>query len=84
MIDNSKEYILCAACFTNEQIVAGYRHDDAIKGSIERFYNPGVQGFLTSKNRFVNRVQAAEIAFKAGQIISYNKNEPCLISEDLY
>ena len=40
-----------------------------------------VQGFLTNKNRFVERVEGAEIAFKAKQISEIKKR---LFSEDLY
>jgi hypothetical protein len=40
-----------------------------------------VQGFLTSDDRFVNRKEAGQIAFDAGQI---NKLKNCLFSEDLY
>jgi len=47
-----------------------------------------VQGFLTNKNRFVNRREAYDIAFKANQIIGPNKghatNSIGLTSEDLY
>lgn len=39
------------------------------------------QGFLTSKDRFVDRKEAGEISLKAGQIS--DKND-CLFSEDLY
>ncbi len=39
------------------------------------------QGFLTSKNRFVRRGEAAEIAFAAGQV---NEKVLTLYSEDLY
>jgi hypothetical protein len=39
------------------------------------------QGFLTSKNRFVGREEAAIIAFDAGQI---DKEKKVLYSEDLY
>jgi hypothetical protein len=40
-----------------------------------------IQGFLTSKNNFLNRKEAATLAFEVGQI-----NEPTtqLFSEDLY
>jgi len=41
------------------------------------------QGFLTTTGRFVNRVEAYEIAYRANQIISENKG-PQLYSEDLY
>lgn len=39
------------------------------------------QGFVTSKDRFVNRKEGAAIAFAAGQI---SKPNDCLFSEDLY
>ena len=39
------------------------------------------QGFLTSKGRYVNRREAAEIAFKAGQTETLRES---LMSEDLY
>lgn len=40
-----------------------------------------VQGFLTNKNRFVDREEGAIIAFDAGQI---EKEKETLYSEDLY
>lgn len=40
-----------------------------------------IQGFLTSKNRFVGRDLAGTIAFLAGQI---KEKTDCLFSEDLY
>lgn len=40
-----------------------------------------VQGFLTSKNRFVDRIEGAEIAFKANQTEILLER---LHSEDLY
>lgn len=39
------------------------------------------QGFVTSKDRFVDRKEAGEIAFKAGQI---EKITNLLMSEDIY
>jgi len=67
-------------------VVTGYRHCDIIDmyyvltGKISN--NPDdVQGFLTSKKRFVDRKEAAEIAAKAGQTHIGNKG---LFSEDLY
>lgn len=42
------------------------------------------QGFLTSKNRFVNRKEAAIIAIACGQIIKTEYEEGVLFSEDLY
>jgi hypothetical protein len=44
------------------------------------------QGFLTSKNRFVERIEAAEIAVRQGQVQSDLLINPLigLFSEDLY
>jgi hypothetical protein len=44
------------------------------------------QGFLTSKNRFVERIEAAEIAAKQGQVQIDSLINPMvgLFSEDLY
>ena len=39
------------------------------------------QGFLTNKNRFVDREEAAQIAFDSGQIVQHTIT---LYSEDLY
>jgi hypothetical protein len=40
-----------------------------------------IQGFLTSDDRFVDRKEAGEIAFKAGQTECLRD---CLFSENLY
>jgi len=42
------------------------------------------QGFLTNKNRFVDRTEAKEIALKADQIIDLKKLKSMLFSEDIY
>src|ERR1035437_1031479 len=42
------------------------------------------QGFLTSKNRFVNRKEAAIIAIACGQIDKLEYSDDTLYSEDLY
>lgn len=81
MIDNTKEYILCAAVKRLDGgFDCGYRHNDvyekAFKKDIEEiygidFYND--MGFLTSKGRFVGRREAYKIALECGQI---NKRDP--------
>jgi len=53
------------------------RHDTII--SVKR----EVQGFLTSRNRFLNRKEAWKFALEVGQIES-DKEEDELFSEDLY
>lgn len=93
MIDNSKEYVLCAAYwykiedeklsprgFIAQNISTGivigqFRHCNVIHNfrkatgirtcEAEVDY---VDGFLTSKGNFVDRIQASEIAYNAGQI----------------
>lgn len=40
------------------------------------------QGFMTNMGRFVNRTEAAEIAFNCGQITDDEK--VCLFSEDIF
>lgn len=84
---NKKEYILCAAIklFVSNSIVCGHRHSDCIQlfCSITGYKITSLdeQGFLTSKNRFVDRREAARIAFEAGQVAELSD---CLISEELY
>ena len=84
-MNNKKEYILCAAISFDDTIIAGYRHDKcfAILKTFLGAYKPKniTQGFLTSKNRFVDRYEANKIAINAKQI----KNKlDWLVSEDLY
>lgn len=73
-------------------VVCGWRHGNCITILNAIFPNreyilknkddkTTIQGFLTSDNRFVDRVEGGKIAFKAGQtfkLIDY------LFSEDLY
>jgi len=72
--------------------MCGYRHPDII-GQCSKLLNKRQaqmgeyeQGFLTSKNRFVGRNEAAKIAQNAGQINWSDVDwETCkLYSEDLY
>ena len=77
------EYILCSAikrikpretiCNYHQNdihlIELGFRHHDIlIRFRDEVSQDPADQGFYTSKGRFVNRIEAYEIALKAGQI----------------
>lgn len=43
-----------------------------------------IQGFLTNKNRFVDREEAAKIALAAQQIDCLQYSKTKLYSEDLY
>jgi hypothetical protein len=49
--------------------------------SVESICGEHVQGFLTSKNRFLDRQEAAKIAVGAGQC---KESITYLFSEDLY
>lgn len=70
-------------------VVCGLRHGHCIhtfvaltsKRSVIPECGEYVQGFITNKDRFVDRKEADEIAFKAGQI---DKPDGCLFSEDIY
>jgi hypothetical protein len=69
-------------------VMCGYRHcsihgqfGKTVKERQEQQLFEQEQGFLTSKNRFVDRIEGAKIAYKAGQIPQEKKK---LYSEDLY
>ncbi len=70
-------------------VFSGWRHGNciyqmvAVTGlrSCPSESGPEVQGFLTNKNRFVDREEAAQIAYEAGQT---DKLLVRLFSEDLY
>lgn len=78
-MDNTKEYIICAAWKRNTQypdmsgdlskIEIGLRHGDIfVKFAEDLSLEDGAMGFFTSKGRFVSRVEASQVAFEAGQI----------------
>lgn len=68
-------------------VIMGGRHSNAFATlaalgiSREDYEFPPHQGFITSKNRFLNRAESAKIAFAAGQT---DENMKYLVSEDLY
>lgn len=83
-MDNSKEYILCAAIRRKEprksdgvpyyksdilDVELGYRHHDIYQRfEGELSMEAKDQGFYTSHNRFVGRQEAMKIAYEAGQV----------------
>ena len=95
-----KEIVICSAIRWNGKIWRGHRHGDAMqvmrdelswnmtrkemtKESLNMFED---QGFITSKNRFVNREEGRILQEKAG-IKSADKDgyrDNTLFSEDLY
>jgi hypothetical protein len=92
-----KEFIICAAIKHGDtgKIYYGHRHNHCLEASngelswklnrqeickIER-----IQGFITSKNRFVDRKEALIIALENNQIIDKKEIRGTeLYSEDLY
>jgi len=86
------EYILCSAIKFNGQIISGFRHKDCweiidlIQPDHDQLHSCG---FLTSKNRFVNRKEGWKIA-KANNQIKYGLkasdfgDNSILTSENLY
>ena len=89
---NKPEFILCSAINYNEIIISGYRRSDCINFAIKYIAqnvtrDNSICGFLTSKNRFVGRNEAFEIAKRENQIwhkLHDGVDENILISEDLY
>jgi hypothetical protein len=71
-------------------VLCGHRHHNVIQIGAElaglRLKERDVQGFITSKNRFVDRKEAYIIAIKSGQIQSPSAEDELkdLYSEDLY
>lgn len=63
------------------RMALGYRHADIIYKYADCIDQSDTGGFITSKGRYVNRREAAEIAYNAGQI---NEKKSFLYSEDLY
>jgi len=72
--------IKCAAIECSGIIFTGRSHADIYneqpKGSLDK----GKQGFVTKCGKFVDRKEAAKIAFEAGQT---KKQETILMSEDI-
>ena len=86
------EYILCSAVSYQGEVFTGYRCGDAIKVLLRIYIDPKpsdiIQGFMTSKGRFVDRTEAYYIAEKNNQIkfevIDFKGKTPFLMSINLY
>lgn len=75
-----------AAIIHNGVIWTGRRHHNVIQKIIDEFGREaapvkGKQGFVTECGKFLDRKEAARVAFEAGQV---SKLYPILMSEDLY
>ena len=68
-------------------VFCGHRHHNclyqmvAITGKYQHEIGEEIQGFLTSKNRFVDRREGAKIHIENGGTVEYSSQ---LFSEDLY
>lgn len=85
---SSKKYLSQPTNVETGFVVCGHRHD-ACYMLLTYLYNFNfentVAGFLTSDNRFVDRAEAADIAFNANQLLPHIKEKPFeLISEYIY
>jgi len=71
-------------------VICGYRHHNCLEMiSVMGFRDLSlksntVQGFLTNKNRFVDRVEAKKIATKSGQLLNGPIKRSELTSEDVW
>ena len=73
--------IVAAAIKTETgDILIGRSHAEIIRSQDYGVCKGGVQGFVTDDGTFVDRIEAAEIAFRAGQT---KKQEAILMSEDI-
>jgi len=83
--DDGKEYFHQPQNIKTGYVICGVRHNNCISlhSSLTGLKTnaSNVQGFVTDKNRFVDRNEGADIAFKAAQI---DKHRNLLYSEDLY
>lgn len=87
--DNGKHYLNQENYNVNSGfVIGGFRHHNVIGvlPTNNKLRNDGneyktTQGFITSNGRFVNREEAAIIAYKAGQLKEQVKR---LFSENLY
>lgn len=89
-----QERIICAAIHDpdrkdlagNPLIHCGLRHAYILWQGKDVSRRPQHQGFLTNKNRFVDRKEALDIALKADQCVYKNLHNRTigLFSEDIY
>lgn len=84
------EVCICAAVKMGDLIIRGHRHDDCIRNLVNRGLDPRPieQGFITSRNRFVDRKEAMKLQLAAGAKSAYSHDGELhgtiLFSEDLY
>ncbi len=92
-----KEICICAAVLsTTGKVFRGHRHSDCIRTITTCRFAPSQkdedQGFITSRNRYVNRAEGYDLQMKAGIKSANSEFSPTgkycqqgqLYSEDLY
>jgi hypothetical protein len=86
-----KEICICAAIMIGDKIIRGHRHCDCFATARRCDIEIGgeyrtTQGFITSRNRFVDRYEAAELQNAAGikSVDTCTEINKVLLSEDLY
>lgn len=100
LAEAEQEICICAAIRTKDgQIVRGHRHPDCFANLAQRTPKPEIdheapwqgQGFVTSKNRFVDRAEGMQLMAAAGTYSAHTglslagvKAGTPLFSEDLY
>jgi hypothetical protein len=87
--DSDPEVCICAAVRHVESglIVRGHRHPDCfnnLAGRPMKYEGPFEQGFITSRNRFVDRKIGLELQLTAGIASARGGYQKELYSEDLY
>jgi len=88
-LQNKKQYELQPKNIESGIVVCGRRHHNCFITLLQFLpkrtkYDKIIQGFITNKDRFVNRDEAEDIARKAGQIAKPILEHKGLLSEDLY
>jgi hypothetical protein len=93
---DGKEYVFMPKNIKSGFVITGYRHHNCyaiytaiikLNGTTDfdidntKYPKDGTDGFLTSYDRFVDRKEAAQIAFEANQT---KINTELLFSEDIY
>ena len=87
-IDNGKDYVHKPFNIDKGYVMCGWRHHNILEIiPLEDKRNKDIittQGFLTNKNRFINRKEALELAKSNGQVNSEAITLSELYSEDLW
>lgn len=83
--NDGKEYVHQPKNIKEGFVICGRRHHNCFMAKTLSEFSEvkgnAIQGFLTSKDIFLNREEAGKLAFETGQIPEITD---CLFSEDLY